>query len=395
MVFFVPTLSQLCHNQIELTSDARIILADGTSFKIHKTLLEKHSSFFKSLFTFHPDRKEHRMEMVSSDSMRQILDWMYCHKMALTDENIPDILKTAHYLDCPEVVQQCSDYLLQRLDPENVLGFWNYAVINQIKELEDKFMMFLTYHIPSVAKEEEFKELTAENLKNILKSNDLNMDEESVFHALMTWVEHDTDERVTHLVDLMKCLRLGTHTSADLYRAIFGHPLVQVDGTRDQVMQLLMNNSMPRASQDLVLVIGGSHNNTIESYDYRANRWTERDDLKDPCGPRWYMGAAVIGTKLFLVGGDNGQHEPLSIGCVIDLASGENHMIAPMKTARSQFCMETHGGKLFAVGGKNRQNGYWQAMATMEEYTPENNQWVALPSMRKWREGHTSAVHED
>ena len=76
--------------------------------KPDKKLLAKQSRFFKKLFTYHQKEKEHRLEMVSSESMRHILDWIYCHKMALTDENVPDILQTAHYLDCPEVVLQCS-----------------------------------------------------------------------------------------------------------------------------------------------------------------------------------------------------------------------------------------------------------------------------------------------
>lgn len=43
----------------------------------------------------------------------------------------------------------------------------------------------------------------------------------------------------------------------------------------------------------------------IESYDTRADRWVRvRND--DPCGPRSYHGTAVIGTKLYCIGGFNG-----------------------------------------------------------------------------------------
>ena len=89
-------------------SDAKILLDDGSTFKIHKMLLAMGSSFFEMLFSRETGKTEYKISMVTFEVMDQILDWMYCHKMALTEENLPEILKTANYLDCFEVVDQCS-----------------------------------------------------------------------------------------------------------------------------------------------------------------------------------------------------------------------------------------------------------------------------------------------
>ena len=46
--------------------------------------------------------------------------------------------------------------------------------------------------------------------------------------------------------------------------------------------------------------------NYIESFDFIANKWCV-STLKDPLGPREWQGAAVIGSKIYLVGGSNAQ----------------------------------------------------------------------------------------
>ena len=85
-------------------SDGKIILDDGSEFKIHKVLLATGSGYFNMLFSWHPDQKDfHLKELVSKEAMEQILSWMYSHKLDLKEENLPDVLKTALYLDCFEV----------------------------------------------------------------------------------------------------------------------------------------------------------------------------------------------------------------------------------------------------------------------------------------------------
>ena len=80
--------------------------------------------------------------------------------------------------------------------------------------------------------------------------------------------------------------------------------------------------------------------NYIESFDFIANKWCV-STLKDPLGPRGYLGAAVIGSKLYLVGGRlNGQRH-FKEGAVVDLATGQNKNNAPMSVARSEMNLVT------------------------------------------------------
>merc|ERR1719361_1852770 len=122
--------------------DAKIHLSDGSSFKVHKLLLASSSIFFQKLFE--KDKvDEYRLGPgVTKLSFQQVLNWIYKQQIKLCDENVPFILKDADYLDCVEVVEQCSKYLLDKLCPDNAIGFLNYAQIYLLSNLIEKFTSF-------------------------------------------------------------------------------------------------------------------------------------------------------------------------------------------------------------------------------------------------------------
>lgn len=67
--------------------------------------------------------------------------------------------------------------------------------------------------------------------------------------------------------------------------------------------------ALPRLPHEVIFAIGGwsegAPQSYIETYDTRADRWI-RMPIEDPAGPRSYHGTAVIGTKIYCIGGFNG-----------------------------------------------------------------------------------------
>lgn len=60
-----------------------------------------------------------------------------------------------------------------------------------------------------MCKNQEFFQLSAEQLSNLLKSDDLNVtSEEEVFYSLMEWVQHDPANREKDVPDLLSLIRL-------------------------------------------------------------------------------------------------------------------------------------------------------------------------------------------
>ena len=100
------------------------------------------------------------------------------------------------------MVEQTKDFLVKDLCFENVLGFLNFSVIKQIKDLDEKFIEYAAYHYNQVQKTEEFAELSPENVQILLKRNDVNANENKVFQSLMNWINFDDDNRQVFLPKL-------------------------------------------------------------------------------------------------------------------------------------------------------------------------------------------------
>ena len=379
-------------------SNGRIILDDGSTFKIHKILLATGSGYFETLFSWHKDQQDFHLKEVTKDAMDQILSWMYSHRLTLREDNLPDVLKTAHYLDCFEVVEQCKNFLMKELCFENVLGFWTFAAIYQIHDLEEELVRYVAYHFRQVQKTEEFLEMTTENLQTVLERNDINADEKTVFQSLMNWINYEKDSRQGYLPNLLQCVRLGC-VGTDFFKVnVQQNPLIKDGCKGNKSLDMLIQSvaaylttptmkrphfARPRSTEDAILVIGGGRNgdlcNSIESFDFRANKWCD-STLKDPLGPREWLGAAVIGSKIYLVGGegDGGEGEE---GAVVDLATGEKKNIAPMSVARVFMSMVSLKGCLYAVGGFDGHIKH----KTIEKYDPAQNQWSVIAEMKQRR----------
>lgn len=67
---------------------------------------------------------------------------------------------------------------------------------------------------------------------------------------------------------------------------------------------------VPRLPRDILFAIGGwfegSACTLFETFDIRADRWIEFKKFDDPQGPRAYHSAAVIGNKIYCIGGYSG-----------------------------------------------------------------------------------------
>jgi len=103
----------------------------------------------------------------------------------------------------------------------------NTDIIEHLQNLLRSTRRFILDNFLKVKDEDEFIELTYEELKDLIVDDDLVLDsEEDVFHAVMRWVEYDIQTRAPELPNLLKAIRLE-HTSVDFLEAILNHDLVK------------------------------------------------------------------------------------------------------------------------------------------------------------------------
>jgi hypothetical protein len=70
---------------------------------------------------------------------------------------------------------------------------------------------------------EELLELPVEELQAIVGADELNVKEEIVWECVLRWIDHDTDNRKGHILDLLKNIRLGLLDNDYLYENVSIH----------------------------------------------------------------------------------------------------------------------------------------------------------------------------
>jgi len=146
-----------------------------------------------------------------------------------------------------------------------------------------------------------------------------------------------------------------------------------------------------------IYVVGGG---TIEGsvapatalvYDRSSGVWTQLPLYNNKA--RGGHGSAVVGGKLYVVGGADGNLMTLPTMDMFDPGSGQWVPKTPMPTARSLAACVALGGKIYVIGG-GIYTGDYSGFRTVEVYDTSSGTWKQLADMPTGRWGHSAAsVH--
>lgn len=135
------------------------------------------------------------------------------------------------------------------------------------------------------------------------------------------------------------------------------------------------------ADQDALYLVGGWDGQAMRDEVWRfipaktqSNERSTWELLTHLDKPRAFLGAAVVGEDLYVVGGYDGQQE-LDQGAVYSLKSGAWRPLPPLANPRGGLSLVYDGQALFALGG-----GWTHPLDTLERYDPNTNLWSNFPS---------------
>jgi hypothetical protein len=129
---------------------------------------------------------------------------------------------------------------------------------------------------------------------------------------------------------------------------------------------------------------GGRPTDAFWRYRPRTDRWTRM-----PAAPtaRSALGAAVIGHRLFAVGGVAG--EALTTLEIFDFRTRRWSRGPSMRVAREHLGVTAARGRLYAIAGRTARDGNF---AAVERYDPRRRRWQRLPGLRRARGGNAAAA---
>uniref|UniRef100_A0A3Q4HFU4 Kelch like family member 10 n=1 Tax=Neolamprologus brichardi TaxID=32507 RepID=A0A3Q4HFU4_NEOBR len=443
-----PYKSSSVYNELRLEGqfcDA-IIKVEDVEFPVHRIILCNCTPYFRALFTHcsNPDKQVFNIPGLSPEMMALIIDFAYTGSVSITGENVVELLMAADQLNAMDIVKLCSDFLGEQLCPENCVGIWQFTKICLSPELRAKAYHYIINNFEKVVLEEEFLQLTVEELADIFDREDLNVQlETTVYEALTKWISHVPAEREQHLTALLSKVRLGVMTADYLTDNVLSSELVEANsecmsmirnaifdihdlGSRPFMSGLCHPLARPRLPHSILLAIGGwsggDPTNGIEAYDYRANRkiWVHKHVfMTGNCKTHTFVNCCIfqldtwvlsIGLtsqmmwkhftyrysmplfcfQIYICGGFNG-NECLQTAEYYNPESNQWTIISPMNSRRSGIGVIAYADHVFAVGGFDGNN----RLRTAEAYNPHTNTWNLVSSMLTPRSNFGIEVIDD
>jgi len=274
--------------------DVTLVVEDGKEFKAHRRVLSEASPFFEKLLN--SDMRESnegvlRLQMLTELGMRDVLEFIYTGSVQISDtaNNAQELIVMADYLDLPHLKTLAETILLNYLNASNVISTYYFAEKYRCEKLIFVSKSFILTSFDTVAKMEEFLNLSNEEVKIWISSDDINVSaEEDVFKIILNWVDHARNERKKYFTELFHNVRLVYVSRDYLRKKILRNNLVNVnEGCMDLVknaMEFIDSKEYPRlcmtprkSLEIPVLVVsvrriyGQDH---ILCYDPREDRWS-------------------------------------------------------------------------------------------------------------------------
>ncbi|XP_077285261.1 kelch-like protein 25 [Arctopsyche grandis] len=442
----VKAKSDFAANRAECLYDAMkqkkycdaIFFVRNRSYYVHMLVLSTCSEFFvknqyKLSATFSP---------FEFDVIDAILKYCYTGVISINEHHYEKFIELANLLEM-KVIQQ-----YKTVNISNCL-----EVLRETDDLELKTraMDFTVENFETLHKTQDFLNLSASTVIEILKSDDLKMpSEEDVFNSVKLWVNYNDASRKNYLVQLMSSVRLSLISSEFLVKEVmeFCYLCAKcMDSLRqvvlDRINKLSIQSATLRGPKQSIGIVGGKNleeANNIDIYDGQNKRWDLIMGIEiDKCR----FASVVVGDWIVIIGGMNSKWESLTSVEYIDL---KNHYkiqsLKPLNRARTYFSAvslrRNSSTDVYAIGGVgstnsverwNSRNGDWKFIAPLltgidchsasvignniyvtggraienekyistnkvQMYSVESNSWTYRADMIQERQDHSSVVFE-
>lgn len=194
--------------------DTLVCIGDNR-FPCHMVVLKNYSLYFKYLDECSQGYQE-KIELpekeVSAVAFQTIYEWMLQDDATVSRKNFVEVLKAVSFLK----VHQMKEQFWSCIDNLNLFNERSaFTLYLEAKKID--FPLIKTIMLSRISKvfltvvaSKEFLELTFNELKDLLKSNNIAVNSElDVLHSVIRWLQFNWDARRNHTLDLLKCVRFS------------------------------------------------------------------------------------------------------------------------------------------------------------------------------------------
>ena len=204
--------------------DISLKIGPERTLRAHRAVLASFSPYFEALLgdNWKEGNKE-EIEILGLDegAVSDLIEFAYTGKIKIDKDNVLTLLEAANYLGIESVKKSCGNFLEQGVDTKCCLGILQLADMFALDELSSFAKKYALRHFTDVCKEDEFLCLPVNFLSDLLSEENLVVvvedlipcveeREKTVLESVLQYVEHDVENRKTHLAHLLGLVRLPT-----------------------------------------------------------------------------------------------------------------------------------------------------------------------------------------
>ncbi|XP_021366971.1 kelch-like protein 41 [Mizuhopecten yessoensis] len=424
------------YRQGELT-DVTLVAGDR-KFPCNRNVLAATSPYFRAMFTSQVKESEQQiitMHDVIPEVIEDILDYMYSGVIAVTDDSVQNLYIAANLFQMIPLIDMCTDHMIREISLTNCLDLYNFSSYHYNKRLKALCSTFVTENFTDICKMDHFcSSIDVEFLEFLISRDDIDIElEETVYEAVMQWVEFDIEARKHHLGRLFKHIRLPLLEKHYYLTNVATNPLLSYDTfsrtvlsyfnscTMDNIdginvrdvedeeyeFQISGKRRLGMFSRNLIVFSGGAYGPTERSF-----------TAHDPETRKNYVGIkphptfdfkfkldysqliTVLRKYIYFLGGifyENYHFEDagpaLDTVYLYDQKTSSWVPRAHMLFPRCAFSAAAEGTKIYVTGGKpTLPKG--ETFDSLEVYDTEMNTWGLLEPMPLRLYHHTSTTHD-
>lgn len=401
--------------------------AGGRDFPCHRGVLALCSTYFRCMFS--GDFVESiaaRVELhdIDPDILSYLLEFAYTGKLTINQSNVEGLICTSSQLQFQTVRAVCSRYLQHQIVATNCLGILEFAEIHGCPEVVAKAWAFLLQNFEAVQQGEEFLALGKDKLIQCLSSDGLHTRSECTrVEAILKWVGHCRDSRLSHLPELLSWCGLGLLGEEYLCERLLKEPLVQaspvcreaVESVHREKMRLSpesmerANSQSPQQSlQEVLFVMGGralddeddddedeERDPRLERpppkncafYNTRTKQWHELPNFPNP--NKWGYSMVSLNNDVYVTGGSRGSNtNTWSTTETWKYLTKEGRWVtvAPMMRPRTNHTSATLNGDIYVIGGTTLDR------VEVEHYDPYSDSWALICPALKYVTNFTATA---
>ncbi|KAK7114440.1 hypothetical protein V1264_000499 [Littorina saxatilis] len=380
------------------------LFADGQEIKVHKAAMAACSDYFRVMLTGNmKESREQFVELkgVTSEGLKVVVDFVYTGMLALTVENVEEVLSAATHLQVSVAVELCSKYLEISITVDNCVDILNLAELYSLASMSSRARQFILDKFEVVADSEQYFKLTARQMACMLAENSLRVNSEyRLFELVLRWIKNDREGRQPFVADLMSNVRLPLLSGEELVEKVsciaemkdIAECAALLTEAKDYHIvtskQPLLQSDRTQVRSDLQSLVM-CHAQNLEYYTFRNQR---QGFLRDATIPLYNPSVVVVDNFMYACGGKYDSTENNEIATArcfrYDPRFDSWFELTSMTEARKDFVVVALEGKLYAVGGQDEN----MVMCTVECFTIAKNDWEMRASISNSCYGHAGAV---